>query len=402
MALPLVSLADILDARERIASVVRYTPTTSVESIDRICGATVILKEEQRQRTGSFKIRGAYNHISRLPAGSRVVAASAGNHAQGVALAARLAGLDAVVFMPANASLPKVQATRDYGADVRFVDGALDDAVTTAKQWATDHGAVFVPPFDDARVIAGQGTLGVELHEQAPEARTVVVPVGGGGLVSGVAAAYRALQPATRIIGVEAAGAASMVASLAAAVPCALTSLATICDGIAVKSPSALTLAHVRALVDDVVVVDDDAVGEALVVLLERAKAVVEPSGAAGLAAVMTGAVRSDQPIAVVLSGGNVDSLLLSKLIEHGLSQAGRYLRMRIEVPDRPGSLATVAAVLGELGLNVLDVEHHREGLRSLDVDEVELAVTVETRGPDHRDHALSELARRGLHVRVD
>ena len=402
MALPLVSLADILDARERIASVVRYTPTTSVESIDRICGATVILKEEQRQRTGSFKIRGAYNHISRLPAGSRVVAASAGNHAQGVALAARLAGLDAVVFMPANASLPKVQATRDYGAEVRFTDGALDDAVTAAKQWAADYGAVFVPPFDDARVIAGQGTLGVELHEQAPEARTVVVPVGGGGLVSGVAAAYRALQPATRIIGVEAAGAASMVASLAAAVPCALTSLATICDGIAVKSPSALTLAHVRALVDEVVVVDDDAVGEALVVLLERAKAVVEPSGAAGLAAVMTGAVRSDQPIAVVLSGGNVDSLLLSKLIEHGLSQAGRYLRMRIEVPDRPGSLATVAAVLGELGLNVLDVEHHREGLRSLDVDEVELAVTVETRGPDHRDHALSELARRGLHVRVD
>lgn len=402
MALPLVSLADILDARERIASVVRYTPTTSVESIDRICGATVILKEEQRQRTGSFKIRGAYNHISRLPAGSRVVAASAGNHAQGVALAARLAGLDAVVFMPANASLPKVQATRDYGAEVRFTDGALDDAVTAAKQWAADYGAVFVPPFDDARVIAGQGTLGVELHEQAPEARTVVVPVGGGGLVSGVAAAYRALQPATRIIGVEAAGAASMVASLVAAVPCALTSLATICDGIAVKSPSALTLAHVRALVDEVVVVDDDAVGEALVVLLERAKAVVEPSGAAGLAAVMTGAVRSDQPIAVVLSGGNVDSLLLSKLIEHGLSQAGRYLRMRIEVPDRPGSLATVAAVLGELGLNVLDVEHHREGLRSLDVDEVELAVTVETRGPDHRDHALSELARRGLHVRVD
>ncbi len=402
MALPLVSLADILDARERIASVVRYTPTTSVESIDRICGATVILKEEQRQRTGSFKIRGAYNHISRLPAGSRVVAASAGNHAQGVALAARLAGLEAVVFMPANASLPKVQATRDYGAEVRFTDGALDDAVTAAKQWAADYGAVFVPPFDDARVIAGQGTLGVELHEQAPEARTVVVPVGGGGLVSGVAAAYRALQPATRIIGVEAAGAASMVASLVAAVPCALTSLATICDGIAVKSPSALTLAHVRALVDEVVVVDDDAVGEALVVLLERAKAVVEPSGAAGLAAVMTGAVRSDQPIAVVLSGGNVDSLLLSKLIEHGLSQAGRYLRMRIEVPDRPGSLATVAAVLGELGLNVLDVEHHREGLRSLDVDEVELAVTVETRGPDHRDHALSELARRGLHVRVD
>jgi threonine dehydratase len=398
----LVTVSDILEARERIASVVRRTPLTSVESIDRACGATVLLKEEYRQRTGSFKIRGAYNHISRLAPGTRVVAASAGNHAQGVALAAQIAGLEAVVFMPSNASLPKVQATRDYGAEVRFASGALDDAVVAAKQWAVAHDAVFVPPFDDPFVIAGQGTLGLELYEQAPEACTVLVPVGGGGLLSGVAVAYRAVSPGTRLIGVEAAGAASMVASLAAREPRTLSSLTTICDGIAVKSPSALTLAHVRDLVDDVVVVDDDAIGEALVVLLERAKAVVEPSGAVGLAAVMSGLVRSDEPIAVVLSGGNVDSLLLSKLIEHGLSQAGRYLRMRIEVPDRPGSLGTVALALGELGLNVLDVEHHREGLSRLDLDEVELAVTVETRGPDHRDEALAELARRGFSVRVD
>ncbi len=402
MALPLVTFDQIMDARARIADVVRRTPVTSIESIDRLCATTVLLKEEQRQRTGSFKIRGAYNHISRLPAGSMVVAASAGNHAQGVALAANLAGLTAVVYMPANASLPKVQATRDYGAEVRFVDGVLDDAAVTAKAWAAEHGAVFVPPFDDPLVIAGQGTLGIELFEQAPEARTVVVPIGGGGLVSGVAVAYRALSPGTRIIGVEAVGAASMVASLRAEEPRALAAIGTICDGIAVKSPSALTLAHVRALVDDVVVVDDDAVGQALVVLLERAKAVVEPSGAAGLAAVLSGAVMSNEPIAVVLSGGNVDSLLLSKLIEHGLSKSGRYLRMRIEVADRPGSLAAVAVALGELGLNVLDVEHHREGLMSLDVDEVELAVTVETRGADHRDHALAELRRRGMHVRVD
>ena len=341
---PLVTMSDNYQARERIATVVRRTPLTSVESIDRVCGATV----------------------------------------------------------PSNASLPKVQATRDYGAEVRFEVGALDDAVVAAKRWAAEHGAVFVPPFDDPHIIAGQGTLGLELHEQAPEARTILVPVGGGGLLAGVAVAYRALAPGTRVIGVEAAGAASMVASLAANEPRALSSLATICDGIAVKSPSALTLAHVRSLVDDVVVVDDGAIGEALVVLLERAKAVVEPSGAAGLAAVMSGLVRSDEPIAVVLSGGNVDSLLLSKLIEHGLSQAGRYLRMRIEVPDRPGSLGLVALALGELGLNVLDVEHHREGLSSLDVDEVELAVTVETRGPDHRDQALADLERRGIHVRVD
>lgn len=398
----LVTLADILDARTRIASVARVTPVSEQPSIDRLCGATVVLKEEQRQRTGSFKIRGAYNHIAQLPAGTRVVAASAGNHAQGVALAASIAGLEAIVYMPANASLPKVQATRDYGAEVRFAEGALDDAVVAAKAWAAANGAVFVPPFDDARVIAGQGTLGLELCEQAPEARTVVVPVGGGGLLAGVAVAYRALAPGTRIIGVEAAGAASMVASLDAGEARALTSIATICDGIAVKSPSAYTLDHVRSLVDDVVVVDDDAVGEALVVLLERAKAVVEPSGAAGLAAVMQGLVRSADPIAVVLSGGNVDSLLLSKLIERGLSQAGRYLRLRLIVQDRPGGLAGVAIALGELGLNVLDVEHHREGVSALDLDEVELAVTVETRGPDHRDASIAELARRGIRVRLD
>ncbi len=398
----LVNLDDVLDAQARIAGVVRRTPVASIEAIDRLCGATVVLKEEQRQRTGSFKIRGAYNRISRLPAGSRVVAASAGNHAQGVALAARLAGLAATVFMPANASLPKVQATRDYGAEVRFATGVLDDAVEAARRHAAEHGAVFVPPFDDDLVIAGQGTLALELHEQASELASVIVPIGGGGLISGVAAAYRALAPHVRIVGVEASGAASMAASLRAGAPQAVASVSTICDGIAVKSPSARTLAHVQALVDEVVTVDDGIVGEALVVLAERAKAVVEPSGAVGLAAVMAGLVPGGGPVGVVLSGGNVDPLLLSKLIEHGLSQAGRFLRMRFEIPDHPGSLAAVANALAELGLNVLDVEHHREGLRTLDVGEVELAVTVETRGPDHRDQALAELARRGFSVVVD
>ena len=402
MNAPLVSLDDILDARACIAPVIRQTPATSVEAVDRLCGVAVVLKEEQRQRTGSFKIRGAYNRIARLPAGSRVVAASAGNHAQGVALAARLAGIPATVFMPANASLPKVQATRDYGAEVRFADGVLDDAVVAARAWAEERGAVFVPPFDDDLVIAGQGTLGVELHEQAPGLRTVVVPVGGGGLIAGVAAAYRAVAPGTRIIGVEAAGAASMVASLAAGEPCPLTSVDTMCDGIAVKSPSARTLAHAHAYVDEVVVVDDGMVGQALVALLERAKAVVEPSGAAGLAAVMAGLVPLDGPVGVVLSGGNVDPLLLSKLIEHGLSQAGRYLRMRVEIPDHPGSLVAIATVLADLGCNVLDVEHHREGVRRLGVGEVEIAFIVETRGPEHRAEVLAALATRGFAVSVD
>lgn len=397
----LVTLADIRDAEARVRPVLRSTPMSSIESIDTLLGARVLLKEEQRQRTGSFKIRGAFNHISRLPRGTTVVAASAGNHAQGVALAASLNGMPATIFMPSSASLPKVTATRDYGAEVRFVDGGLEAAVQEAEAYAKATGAVYVPPFDDPFVIAGQGTLGLEIVEQAPDVRTVVVPVGGGGLISGIGAALAELAPSVRVIGVEADRAASMRASLAAGAPRSLRSVGTIADGIAVKSPSELTFAHVQAFVDDVVTVSDEAIGQAVVALLERAKSVIEPSGAAGLAAVLVGKVPRDAgPIVVLLSGGNVDSLLLSRLIEHGLSAGGRYLRLNFELADRPGSLASVALVLAELELNVLDVEHHREGVR-LDVDEVELSVTVETRGPDHRDECLRALRERGLHFRV-
>jgi threonine dehydratase len=382
--------------------VVRHTPVSSIEAIDRLCGASVRLKEENRQRTGSFKIRGAYNHICRLAPGTHVVAASAGNHAQGVALAASLCGLRSTIFMPNTASLPKAKATEEYGAAVEFVDGVLEDAVHAAQAFAAEQVAHYVPPFDDRLVIAGQGTLALELVEQAPDAATVVVPVGGGGLLAGVGAAYAELAPHVHVVGVEAAGAAAMQASLAAGEVRAATSLATIADGIAVKSPSPLTFAHARRFAHEVVAVTDEEIGEALVVLLERAKAVVEPSGAAALAAVLSGKVTGPQPIVAVLSGGNVDSLLLTKLIEHGLSVAGRYLRMRITLPDRPGTLAAVSTVLGALGLNVLAAAHHREGLPALDVDEVELAVTVETRGPAVRDACLQALRERGWRVRVD
>lgn len=397
----LVTLADIRDADARVRPVLRSTPMSSIESIDALLGARVLLKEEQRQRTGSFKIRGAFNRISRLPQGTPVVAASAGNHAQGVALAASLNGMPATIFMPSSASLPKVTATRDYGAEVRFADGGLDVAVRDAIAFAHASDGVYVPPFDDPFVIAGQGTLALEIVEQAPDVRTVVVPVGGGGLISGIAAGLAELAPSVRVVGVEADGAASMRASLDAGAPRELTSVATIADGIAVKSPSELTFAHVQAFVDDVVTVTDEEIGQAVVALLERAKSVVEPSGAASLAAVLAGKVPGDEgPIVVILSGGNVDSLLLSRLIEHGLSAGGRYLRLHFELADRPGSLASVAQMLAELELNVLDVEHHREGVR-LDVDEVELAVTVETRGPDHRDECLRALRDRGLRFRV-
>jgi threonine dehydratase len=398
----LVSLEDVRDAHERARPILRPTPLSSIESIDALCGAKVLLKEEQRQRTGSFKIRGAYNCISRLPAGTHVVAASAGNHAQGVALAASLSGMPATIFMPATASLPKVKATQDYGAEVRFANGVLDDAVTAAKAFAREHGAVFVPPFDHPLVIAGQGTVALELFDDAPDLATIVVPVGGGGLIAGIGAAYAELAPSVRIVGVEAEGAASMQASLATGAVQPLTSLSTIADGIAVKSPSELTLAHAQAFVDEIVTVTDEEIGTALVAVLERAKAVVEPSGAAALAAVLAGKIPRDSGrIGVLLSGGNVDPLLLSRLIEHGLSVGARYLRLRIDIPDRPGSLADITRALADLGLNVLDVEHHREGVAKLDVDEVELAVTVETRGPEHCDDCLRARREQGWSITV-
>lgn len=398
----LVSIDEVREAEVRITGVIRRTPLSQVDAIVRAVGADVWCKEEQRQRTGSFKIRGAYNHIAQLAQGTHVVAASAGNHAQGVALAASLCGLESTIFMPRGASLPKVTATQEYGAIVELVGDSIDDAVAHAKQFAREAGARFVPPFDDRAVIAGQGTIALEVLDELPEVATIVVPVGGGGLIAGIAATIKSLRPKCRVVGVEAVGAASMRASLDAGVLRHLTSLATIADGIAVKSPSALTLAHAKALVDDVVTVSDEEIGQALVTVLERMKSVIEPSGAAALAAVMANKFarkRRSGPTVVLLSGGNVDALLLSRLIEHGLSVAGRYLRLRIDVPDRPGSLARLAADFAQLELNILAVDHHRERA-SLDLDEVEVAITVETRGLDHRRTALRALRDLGWHVR--
>jgi threonine dehydratase len=398
----LVSIDEVREAEVRIAGVIRRTPLSQVDAIVRAVGADVWCKEEQRQRTGSFKVRGAYNHIAQLAPGTHVVAASAGNHAQGVALAASLCGLESTIFMPRGASLPKVTATQEYGAIVELVGDSIDDAVVLAKQFAREAGARFVPPFDDRAVIAGQGTIALEVLDELPEVATIVVPVGGGGLIAGIAATIKTLRPKCRVVGVEATGAASMRASLDAGVPRHLTSLATIADGIAVKSPSALTLAHAKAFVDDVVTVSDEEIGQALVTVLERMKSVIEPSGAAALAAVMANKFarkRRSGPTVVVLSGGNVVALLLSRLIDHGLSVAGRYLRLRIDVPDRPGSLARLAADFAQLELNILAVDHHRERA-SLDLDEVEVAITVETRGLDHRRTALRALRDLGWHVR--
>ena len=395
----MITLDQVRDAAERIVGVIRPTPVDRSDSLSLRAGRPVLLKPEQLQRTGSFKIRGAYNLISRLPAGTaEVVAGSAGNHAQGVALAASLTGHRSTIFMPDNAPLPKVEATRAYGATVRFERGAVDEALAAAHRYAEETGAVYVPPFDHPLVIAGQGTIGLELATEAPDAEVVVVAIGGGGLISGIATALRHIRPDVRVIGVEAAGAAAVRASLDAGRLVCLDHVATMADGIATKSPCELTLAHIRDYVDDVVTVTEEEISQAILLLLERAKAVVEPAGAVSLAAVLAGKVPGTGPAVAVLSGGNVDPLLLIKLIDHGLTAAGRYLVLRIVLDDRPGALATLTESIAAMGLNVLSVEHHRSGV-ALPLDHVEVLITVETRNPEHRDEVEGALRAAGYEV---
>jgi threonine dehydratase len=395
-----ITLAEVEQARERVAGVIRRTPVDRSDSLTRLAGRPVAIKPEHLQRTGSFKIRGAYNFISRLDPDVEVVAASAGNHAQGVALAARLTGRRSTIFMPANAPLPKLEATRAYGAAIVADGEAVDECITAAKRYAEATGATFVPPFDDPLVIAGQGTIGLEVAEECPEAEVVVVPVGGGGLVAGIAATLKLIRPSIKVVGVEPAGAACMRASLDAGGIVALDALATLADGTAVKSVSQLTLDHVRAHVDEVVIVSEEEISRALLLMLERCKAVVEPAGALAVAALLENKVAGGGEAVAVVSGGNVDPLLLIRLIEHGLSAAGRYLNLRIVVDDRPGALAALTAEVATMGLNVVQVEHHRAGTR-LGLDEVEVMLTLETRDPDHREEVVGLLSSKGYRVEL-
>ncbi len=386
-----------------MAAVIRPTGIDRSDSLTRLVGRPVLLKQEHLQRTGSFKIRGAYNHIVRLAPEVRergVVAASAGNHAQGVALAADLLGVRATIFMPETAPLPKVDATRGYGAEVRLVGSVVDDTLDAARSFADERGASFVAPFDDIDVIAGQGTLGLELVEQATGAETFVVPVGGGGLVAGLAAALKARRPGVRVVGVEAAGAAAMTEALVARRPVRLSRLDTMADGIAVGTVSDLTLDHTRAFVDDVATVSEEQISTALLLLMERAKAVVEPAGAVGLAAVLADKVGGPPgaPVCVVLSGGNIDPLLLMRVIQHGLVASGRYLVLRLVLEDRPGRLSELLGRLAAEGLNVIGVDHHREGPH-LSLHEVEIRLTLETRDPEHRDEVVESLREAGYRV---
>ncbi len=401
MSIPLVSGADVESAAELLADVVRYTPLWHSRGLADRVGGPVWLKCENLQRTGSFKIRGAYTRIDRLTDAERtrgVVAASAGNHAQGVALAARLLGCSATVFMPETAPLPKVAATRAYGADIRLLGQTLTEPLVAAVEHAETTGSVFIHPFDHPDVVAGQGTVGLEILEQCPDVATVLVCAGGGGLVSGIAAAVKARRPDVRVVAVQAEGAAALPGSLAAGRPTALEAMATMADGIAVASPTDLTLAHVQGLVDEVRTVSEEDLSRALLFCLERGKLVVEPAGVAAVAAVLADPGAFAPPVVAVVSGGNIDPVLLLKVVQHGMAAAGRYLSLRLRVPDRPGSLAGVLAALAAVGANVLEVEHERTSTR-LHVGEVEVFVVVETRGPDHAAEVTAALARAGYAV---
>ena len=398
MSVDLPTLHDIEVAREVLRGVSITTPMEGARWLSQLAGGPVRMKAENLQRTGSFKIRGAYLRMSRLSPEEKargVVAASAGNHAQGVALAAQMLGIKATVFMPEGAAIPKENATRGYGADVTTHGVSIDEALVAAKAFAEETGAVLIHPFDHVDIVTGQGTCGLEIVEQCPELKTLLVPCGGGGFLAGVATAVKALRPDTRVVGVQAAGAAAYVESLAAGEPVPLKSMATIADGIAVGCPGAVPFAAVQQHVDDFVTVGEDSLSRALLMLLERAKLVVEPAGAAAVAAMLDDPHAFETPAVVVLSGGNADPLLLMRVIRQGLAAAGRYLYFRARIPDVPGGLAQLLNDIAAAQANVLDVVHERTSAQ-LHLDEVEVQLQVETRSSEHADRVLEHLRGRG------
>ncbi|WP_110182079.1 threonine ammonia-lyase [Nocardioides solisilvae] len=398
---PRVTLAEVEEAALTLAGVAVRTPMEESRWLSGLVGGPVQLKCENLQRTGSFKARGAYVRIARLTEEERargVVAASAGNHAQGVALAAQSLGIRATVFMPEGAPIPKERATRGYGADVVFAGRYLEDALEAAQQFSAETGAVLIHPFDHVDVVAGQGTCGLEILEQAPEVQTVLVPTGGGGLLAGIAIAVKAQRPDVRVVGVQAEGAAAWPGSLAAGGPVALPSMTTMADGIAVGRPGEITFAAVRDHVDEILTVSEESLSRALLALLERAKMVVEPAGAAAVAALLDQPGAFGTPAVAVLSGGNIDPLLLGRVIRHGLASAGRYLYLRVCISDRPGGLAQLLAEVSETGANVLEVAHERIS-PTLALDEVEVRLQLETRGAPHAEKVLARLRERGHRV---
>ena len=399
-ALP-VAVEDVKAARALLDGVIRDTPVQGSRPLSEAVGGPVWLKCENLQRAGSFKIRGAYTRIAGLTpeeSARGVVAASAGNHAQGVALAASLRGITSTVFMPEGAPIPKVEATRAYGAQVRFHGSSVDESLLAARDFAEQTGAVLVHPFDHPDIVAGQGTVGLEILEQVPDVRTVVVGTGGGGLLAGIALAVKSTRPDVRVVGVQAEAAAAFPASIAAGRPVPLDRMSTMADGIAVGCPGTGPFEIVHRLVDDIRTVSEESISRALLLCLERAKLVVEPAGAAGVAAVLDDPHAFEPPVAVVLSGGNIDPLLLMRVLRHGLAVAGRFLSFRARISDRPGALVELLTEVAAAGASVVEVEHVRTDAR-LRVEEVEVRLQLETRGEEHCSQVLDRLRGAGYQL---
>lgn len=396
------TLAEFEEAARGLEPVISHTPTLPSRALSDVLGSPVVLKMENLQRTGSFKIRGAGHRLSQLTAEERshgVVAASAGNHAQGVALAAQALGIPATIFMPLGVPVPKLLATRGYGAEVVLEGETVATSLRLAAEFAERTGAIMIHPFDHRDVVVGQGTLGLELIEDAPDIDTIILGIGGGGLIAGVAAAAKAraaeLGRTIRVIGVQAENAAAIPPSLAAGHPVEIETNPTIADGILVAKPGAVPFEVIKELVDEVVTVNDDDIARAILILLEQAKVVAEPAGAVSVAAILAGKVANTGNTMAVLTGGNIDPLLLQRVVAHGLAASGRYLTIRIPLPDRPGQLARVSELVSEAGANVMEVMHTRHG-QGLQISQVSLQLSIETRGAEHTELTLDTLRRAG------
>jgi threonine dehydratase len=378
------TLADIQEARDRLRGIAEETPVYLSETFSRRCGREVRLKAENLQRTGAFKIRGAVNRLSLLTPEERaagVVAASAGNHGQAVAWAAREFAVPARIFVPITAPMAKVEACRNYGAELELVGVDFEDALSAAIAYVEETGGTFIHPYEDQFVVAGQGTVGLELLEQEPDVGTVLIPIGGGGLALGIGTAVRSLKPEVRLVGVRAG-----------------VDGYTIADGIAVKIPSDFTMPLLADLLDDIVSVTDEEISEAIVLLLERAKLVVEGAGAVGVAALLSGKAEATGTAVPILSGGNIDATMLISVMRHGLTAAGRYLVVRTQLADRPGELIKLLSLVAEERGNVISVEHHREGM-DIPVSETEVELTLVTRDEEHCQQLLSAMGERGYIV---
>ena len=408
IALPGPTLAEFEQARHTVAKVAQITPMEVSRYLGDILGHDVFLKCENLQRTGSYKIRGAYNRMSQLTDDERsrgVVAASAGNHAQGVAFAAAELGTHATIFTPTGVALPKLQATRAYGAQVILTGDTMDEPFQAAIDFAKDTGAILIPPFDHHDVVAGQGTVGLEILDQVPHVDTVVVPIGGGGIMAGISSVMKQRAAAEgreiRVIGVQSANIAPYPASLAAGKIVEVPTSPTIADGIAVARPGELNFDIIRHTIDEVVTVEDDETARAILMMMERAKLVVEPAGVVAAAAIIEGRVHATGTTVAVLCGGNIDPMMLERVISRGLASSGRYMKMRIPLPDRPGQLAKTSEIVADQNANVVEVLHTRHGT-GLNINQVELELHIEARGPEHIDQVLAALRREGYDPRTE